>query len=108
MPKVPMPGHIRRVMAAIALVLAVVATVTALTILGWENTISDWRSSVVAEGEAAKSGAVSFVFAQERPLIRLCEPRRSAGPGRVAAPPGPAGRLPRRRLPLSAAPGPCR
>jgi hypothetical protein len=69
MPKEPMPGHIRRVMAAIALVLAVVATVTALTILGWENTISDWRSSVTAEGEAARSGAVSFVFAQERPLM---------------------------------------
>jgi hypothetical protein len=56
-------------LVAIAAVLAVVAGVTALALVGWENTLDVWSASINAEVVAARSVALNFTFAQERPLM---------------------------------------
>ena len=73
----------RRVLVAIAAVLAVVAGVTALAILGWENTLGVWSASIDAEVVAAQSVALDSTFAQERQLmlryLAVPEPSTLAG-----------------------------
>jgi Methyl-accepting chemotaxis protein (MCP) signalling domain len=65
----PMTGPMRRVLVAIGVVLAVVAGVTALAILGWESTLRVWSASIDAEVVAAQSVALNSTFALERPLM---------------------------------------
>lgn len=69
MPRPPLTGPMRRVLIVIAAVLAVVAAVTSLTILGWENTIGDWSASADAEAGVQQCVAAQSAFAQERPLM---------------------------------------
>ncbi len=65
----PMTGPMRRVLVAIGAVLAVVAAVTLLAILGWENTLAVWSASVDEEVAAAQAVSLNSTFAQERPLM---------------------------------------
>jgi methyl-accepting chemotaxis protein len=59
----------RRVLLVIAAVFSVVAAVTALTVLSWENTIGFWSDSADAQALAAQCVTLQSVFAQERPLM---------------------------------------